>query len=193
MAISTEESKKPQSKKAKITALYAKHKPLLDALGVVNPKFIPKMAYVPHGGSELVIALFPSEISGGEDIYTEFVSSDYDPEQEDRTLWKWEYNEFYDEEYERTAPHPVSGHCRYLIPAAELIKVAEAHGKVEKKEEVATKEESTINFNEWPVTDGDDPIGTMTIRDKCAIDWKKPVSSKAWLNELIVKTFPDQQ
>jgi hypothetical protein len=192
MGLSTKEKgSKPTGKKAKIADLKEKHQPLFEAEGVTSPKWIPKMAYMPKAGADRVIALFPSEISGGTDVYTEFVSADYDPEDPERTLWKWEYNPHYDEEYEKTAPHPVSGHCRYLIPCDELINVAEIHqGNVDN---ATPKEESSIDFDAWPDPDGDSPIKDLTIRDKCAIDWKKPVSKKKWLNNLIRETYPENE
>ena len=43
-----------------------------------------------------------------------------------------------------------------------------------------------------PIADdilADCPINELTIRDKAAITWKKPVSNKGWLNKLIKETF----
>ena len=184
--LSTKSSSNVSDKKTKIANLKEKHGPLFEAEGVdyAKAKFIPKMAYMPSSGKERVIALFPSEISGGQDVYTEFVSKDYDPEDSERRLWKWPYNPHYKDEYESTEPHPVSGHVRYLIPVEELINVAEEHsGRSVQPEQTSTK------FDDLPDPDEDQPIGELTIRDKAAIDWKKPVSKKKWLNDLIIANF----
>jgi hypothetical protein len=177
-------------KKTKIANLMEKHTPLFASEGVEKGKvkFIPKMAYIPAAGAERVIAFFPSEMSGNQDIYTEFVSKDYDPEDPERRLWKWSYNPHYEAEYETTQPHPVSGHCRYLIPVDELIDVAEAHQNGAASPAVE-EEKSTMNFDDLPDPDEDQPIASLTIRDKAAIDWKLPVSKKKWLNELITTNF----
>jgi len=172
------------NRKVKIEELKEKHIPLFEAEGVESPKWIPKMAYIPRPGADLVISLFPSEISGGADVYTEFVSSEYESEDPDRILWKWQYNAHYEEEYEKTKPHPVSGHHRYLIPCDELVNVAELY-KGKKSEE----NQSSIDFETWPDPEGDAPIKDLTIRDKCAIDWQMPVSNKKWLNNLIREKF----
>jgi len=175
------------NKKQLIAELRVKHEKWLEAEGLGSKaKFIPKMAYIPTGDSERIIAFFPSEISGGQDIYTEFVSKSYEPEDPERTLWKWIYNPHYTEEYKTTEPHAVSGHVRYLIPVDELINVAEFQQlqpelKIQKK----------MDFSELPDPDSDQPIAELTIRDKAAIDWKKPVSKKKWLNNLILSTFKD--
>jgi hypothetical protein len=186
MALSTKDPDGNKSqvldRKAKIAQLKDKHKELFRLEGVGEAaKFIPKMAYIPRVGKERVIALFPSEIQGGEDVYTEFVSAEYDPEDSERTLWKWPYNAHWDTEYEKTDPHPTTGHCRYLIPVDELVDVASLHQNKPEKSET----ETVLDFSDLPDPDDDAPLSKMTMRDKCAIDWKLPVSRKPWLNELI--------
>ena len=110
-----------------------------------------------------------------QDLYTEFVSRDYEPEDPERRLWKWVYNDSYDEEYAKSDPHPTTGDKRYLIPIEELI-------EVEVKQEVKQKE---ILFEPLPDANADVPFNAMTLRDYAAIQWKLPVSHKAWLNNLI--------
>lgn len=188
MALSTKE--KPKGKKAKVAWLREKHEDLFKLEGVGSKaKFIPKMAFMPHGGAERVIALFPSEIGGGEDVYTEFVSADYDPEDPERRLWKWPYNPHYEEEYAQTEPHAVTGHVRYLIPVDELILVEKKSSSLKKATE--KEEQGSLNFEDLPDPNEDAPIKDLTIRDKCAIDWKLPVSRKKWLNKLIIENFED--
>lgn len=196
-------------RRALINELKKKHEKLFNLENLEKiPKFIPKMAYVPKTGEERVISFFPSEIMGGEDIYTEFVSRSLEPEDSERRLWKWPFNPEFDTEYQKTEKHQATGHRQYLIPVEELINVAELHFGV--KEEPQAKPEKKTDNNqlqldipqeevvkqkiEAPISEatpliGDAPINQLTIKDKAAIDWKQPVSDKPWLNALIKQTF----
>lgn len=174
MGLSTkldEKKKDILSKKQKIELLKDKHLDLFKQEKVKQPKFIPKMCYMHKG--ELVVSFYPSEITQGQDIYTEFVSRDYEPEDPERKLWKWIYHDAYDTEYEKSEPHPTSGDRRYLIPKDELIEVTKV------------AEQSELIFEPLPDADADVPYNSMTLRDYAAIQWKLPVSHKAWLNNLI--------
>lgn len=167
-ALTTEERKK------RITELKEHQQPLLDALGVSGALFFPKMSYRPKGKDELYVSFFPSELKRGYDIYTEFVSREYEAEDPERTLWKWRFNPHWEEEYEATS----EVQPRYLIPVSELIKVT-APKKVENVQQKDI-------FEEGFLTDEDDaPISDMTIRDLLAILSKSPVSNKEWLNNLL--------
>lgn len=198
---------KATGRKAIVNSLKEKHEKLFKMENLEKaPKFIPKMAYVPKTGDERVISFFPSEIMGGEDIYTEFVSRTLEPEDAERRLWKWPFNPEYETEYKKTEPHAATGHQQYLIPIAELIDVAESHRVVKKtpveepsneKEEAVADEKGQLKMkipedaeeDKKGVVLMDAPISQMTIKDKAAIDWKKPVSDKPWLNDLIRETF----
>lgn len=174
MGISTKLNEKQKgilSKREKIEQLKQNHKHLFVQEGVKDPKFIPKMCY--NNGEELVISFYPSEIKGGSNIYTEFVSRNYISEDPDKRLWKWVYNAEYDTEYEKSAPHPTTGDRRYLIPVDELIEI--------KAEEVNIFLEKAVMLD----GNADIPYTAMTLRDYAAIQWKLPVSHKTWLNNLI--------
>lgn len=161
-AITTEERKK------RIADLRLKHQPVFDSLGIPDALFFPKMAYYPKGGDEKVLSFFPSELKKGYDIYTEFVSRDYETEDAERTLWKWSYNPHWEEEYEQTP----DAQPRYLIPVRELIKVT-----------VPTVSHNALDLFSQDLQDI--PMSEMTARDLAAILLRKPVSNKAWLNELV--------
>jgi hypothetical protein len=158
-------------KKAKIEILKSHHKKVFSQLGVKDPFFSPKMAYFDSG--ERVISFFPSEIERGEDIFTEFVSRDYNSEDETRTLYKWKYNPHYASEYKVTEPHSANHTIRYIIPVEELI--------------VCSADVSEIDEFDMPDPDQDLPIDQLTIRDLAAILTGKPVSMKKWLNEIVKK------
>ena len=109
MGISTKKDKDNTSptKREKVQALMEKHKPLFEKEGVSNPKFIPRMAYKHEG--ELIVGFYPKEIYGEQNIYTEFCSRDYEPEDSQRRLWKWIYNPDFETEYKASEPHPTYG------------------------------------------------------------------------------------
>jgi hypothetical protein len=191
--ISTKESvdagsPKPENKKDNLKKLKEYHQPLMDVLGLSNAAFLPKLAYTPHGKNERYNALFYSEISKGVDICIAFADSNNLPQSipvvigseeegfEDNALYRWKFNPHYEEEYEKTEPNQ-TGHCRYLIPVSELVKL-----------NYPTVEES-IKVTEFAISDPDQdlPMSQMTMRDYAAIHMRKPISMKPWLNDVITK------
>ncbi len=172
------------SKRERIKELMSEHSVLFLKEGVKNPKFIPRLCYM-HKGQKIV-GFYPSEIKGEQDIYAEFCDRNDVPEDPERTLYKWKYNAHYEEEYETSEPHPVTGDKRYLIPVDELLIVKNLH-----IHPVTTHalEENSPEVAELVISeDLDVPYSQMTLRDYAAIKWRKPVSSKRWLNELIMQT-----
>lgn len=192
MGLKTTDKEQPKkSTKQIIDGLRMHHQEMFDELGISNALFFPKMAYVPKFGKEKVISFFPSEISRGQDIYTEFVSRDYNPEDPDRKLWVWKHNPFYETEYQTSEPHPVTGDVRYLIPIDELIQANASEIEDEMDPNyVPWKEDdepASLDFSKTlPDADlGDIPLSEMTMRDYAAIHLNKPVSRKKWLNDII--------
>jgi hypothetical protein len=190
MTLSTKDLGKNKPNKAlesreKIKKLKEKHIPLFKKEGVSNPKFIPRMAYKHNG--ELIIGFYERDVYGGVDIYTEFVSRDYTPEDNQRRLYKWLYNAEYATEYPLSDPHAATGDRRYLIPVEELICVADFHKEKDIRE--TEEENDEVPFEAMPDPGSDVPYADMTLRDFCAIEWKQPVSQKKWLNTLITNTF----
>lgn len=163
----------PEERKQKIAELRKKHQPVFDSLGEPDALFYPKLAYRPEGKDDPHMAFFVSELRRGMDIYTEFVGAKCDSEDPDRTLWKWNYNPHWQEEYENTEMSD-NGAVRYLVPVAELVKV-----KVAKNEKVNTQ----LSFDSFDVEDM--PLSELTARDLIAILHKMPVSTKPWLNNLL--------
>lgn len=175
--LSTTNTNEVKDNRQKIADLRMKHQPVFDKLGIPDALFIPKLAYRPKIESgeqldELHLAFFPSELTKGKDIYTEFASFEYEPQDPERTLYRWRFNPQWETEYPKTEKHPVSGY-RYLIPVAELIKMGE--------EPVV---EVSKDF-ELPDPDTDTPLSQCTIRDLYAVMHNKPVSNKKWLNDII--------
>lgn len=176
MSLST---KDPVNRKEKTLELFQEHAYKFELLDIGDPLFIPKCAYKPYGGSEHVIGFFLNEIKRGEDIYTEFASIELEPEDPNRTLYKWRYNPHYATEYATTEPN-AKGDVRYLVPVAELIKI-----EITKEDLIPKQQELFPDFDEIMDPNTDAPLSSLTIRDLAAIMLKKPVSQKKWLNDLI--------
>ncbi len=181
MKLSTKEKNTTQpkssdvyDKKERIAELKVYHTKLFKQEGVENPLFIPKLAYIPTGKSEKHLAFFLSEMQQKADTYTEFVGSTYISEDPERRLWKLEHNPHFEDEYDKTEPHPISGHRRYLVPVGELIEI--------KQEGV---EQLFSILEDIDTNTKDAPMGTMTIRDYMAIHMRTPCSTKAFINEII--------
>ena len=185
MALTTKEGGNQTSgfnRKEKTEELMKYHQKVFNVLGVSNPLYIPKCAYRPYGKDELHMGFFKSELSRDQDIYTEYTSIALESEDPTRTLYKWKYNPFYDEEYETTEPNG-QGHVRYLIPVSELIKVT---AEPKKTEPTKTEVEGLFpDFDGIMDADLDAPLSSLTVRDLAAILLQKPVSNKKWLNDLI--------
>ena len=108
----------PQERKTKVLELRKEHEPFLTEIGRKDALYIPKMAYRPTGKDELHISFFPSELQKSKDIFTEFVSIDYDSEDPKRTLYALKHNPHWAEEYEVVTSS--SGFERHIIPVSEL-------------------------------------------------------------------------
>lgn len=169
---------KKVDKATRILELRKYHQPVFEALGISNALYLPKMFYKPTGKDKLHVSFFISELSKGRDIYTEMVDRDFISEDEKRTLYKWEFNMYWDSEYEKTTSNPV----RVLIPISDL-KV------VDPKKVIISHPEDDFDAG----CDGDDcELNSMTIRDLAAILWKIPVSKRQWLNNLVKENWRDK-
>ena len=108
----------PQERKAKVLELRKEHQNYFEKSNNTNALYIPKMAYRPSGKDELHVSFFPSELQKGRDIYTEFVSIEYDSEDPKRTLYLFKHNAHWAEEYEKVTSS--SGFERHIVPVSEL-------------------------------------------------------------------------
>ena len=151
--------------KDKIALLRTKHEPMFKALGIDDAFYLPKTVY----GTPAEIVMFPSEFRVGKDVYTERVSRDYISEDPSRTLYKLKFREDFNSHYPKS---PFQTDVKYHVPFSDF-------------EEVVIKKQK-IDFG-IPNPDEDAPFSEFMIRDLAAIMWKRPVSHKNWLNELIIK------
>ena len=109
----------PAERKKKVGKLREEHENYFQNIGEVNALYIPKMAYRPSGKDDLHISFFPSELQKGKDIFTEFVSIDYETEDPKRTLYLLKYNADWAKNYEIVTSN--SGFERHIVPVSELL------------------------------------------------------------------------
>jgi len=166
------------SNKEKVLKLKVKHEPAFSILGIENPIFSPKMTFYPEGKDKPHIGLFLSEINQGQNVYTEFVGKDFQEEDPDRTLWVWEYNPTWAQEYDYIEGE-IPAKRRYLIPTSELKKV-----RIDMDSMQGSLFEDKVDLTKYDQAD-DSPMSEMTLRDYAAIKLNKPVSKKEWLNKII--------
>ncbi len=179
MKIKTIEAKSESSESrfAKVKELRKFHQSTLDAIGASSAEFIPKMAYVPKGMHEMHIGFFPSELTRGVDIFTEFVNKDLQPEDKSRQLYMWKHNPYWENEY----PQVNNGSYTWcMVPVSELYKIdlSVSDFKDTPKAKLSDFEIAELN---------DAPISELSIRDLAAILLKKPISNKQFLNDIISK------
>ena len=167
-----------ESRYAKVQELRKYHQATLDAFGRPDADFIPKMAYIPKGKEELCIGFFPSEMKRGVDFFTEFVDKNLQPEDPERKLYLWKYNQFWETEYEQVDN---GSYVWAMVPVSELY-VVDSKDYVTK---VKTNEFELIGKAVESISE-DAPISELTIKDLAAILLNKPCSDKPFLNKLIL-------
>jgi len=125
----------PQERKEKVLELRKEHENYFQKEGNINALYIPKMAYRPSGKDELHVSFFPSELQKNRDIYTEFVSIEYDSEDPKRTLYLLEHNPTWDQEYEIVTSS--SGFERHIVPVSNLKVINDITDRSKVKEAVS--------------------------------------------------------
>ncbi len=125
---------KPEERKAKVQELRKEHEDYFQTMGIINALYIPKMAYRPSGKDELHVSFFPSELQKNRNIYTEFVSIEYNSEDPKRTLYLFKHNAHWAEEYEKVTSS--SGFERHIVPVSELKVINDITDRSQVKEAV---------------------------------------------------------
>lgn len=165
--------------KEKISRLREHQQPLFEFLNIPKAFYQPKMKYKQEVVNTEAVTFFPAEIENGVDIYTEFVSRDYLSEDKTRQLYVWRYNPNYKQDLRITIPDS-TGKYRFIVPVSEL-------EKVDRPILVDSPNQTEMKLDE-PIGEVlDIPIKDMTVRDYAAIIWKKPVSTKEWINKLVTE------
>jgi len=169
-------------KKAKLDAIRAHHKDLINDLGISPLDFNMKKAFYNSKGVE-VVGIFGSEFRKEKGFFFELISSDLDPIDPERKVYRVPPNTCYEEEYELNAKNshnvPLE-ELRVVNPYAAAISKSSSILPTEKKEV-----EKIVRIEKVSLSLQDSPYNEMTIRDYMAIHSNKPVSLKGWLNDLI--------
>jgi len=134
----------PAERKEKVKNLRKEHQDYFDKNNISDALYIPKMAYRPPGKDELHVSFFPSEFQKEQDIYTEFVSINYDTEDPKRTLYLLHKNLHWKEEYEAIVSN--SGFERHIVPVSELNIINDVNSR---KKKTASKIIQNIKIKEF--------------------------------------------
>lgn len=205
---------------------FVQHMPIFKKLGLADPYFMIKAAFFQKGKYGRQIQFFESELKKGEDIYMEFydnVTNDKGdlinvvPMYADRPLFKYKYNPYFEEEYEKKEGISAKGdpYMTFTVPVSEVLVVLPDGSEItynlyeKRRQEEEVKKEDTLpklqnslfpDFEEeFPAKKeieldfansgiADAPLSEITIRDLAAIMLMKPVSARPWLNDLITQT-----
>jgi len=137
----------PAERKQRVEDLRKEHQPYFEKIGKPTAIFIPKMAYRPQGKDENHISFFESELKNECDIYTEFVSKNYESEDPKRTLYLLHYNPFWQDEFELIVSN--SGYERYFVPVSQLKFINDIGDRISQPVmiEEEEKEDKFIDFN----------------------------------------------
>lgn len=220
-------------RKTREKEFYVQHIETFKKLGLPDPTFLIKTAFFQKGKYGRQVQFFESELSKGEDLYIELYDNvtdnsgtvvDVKPFYEHRQLFKYRYNPFFAEEYDKKSGTSATGaeYSLFTVPLQEMMAIntdgsALSYGLFEKRLNEIEEKKKAADFdidlprlqnslvdNDFPdftedvtakITLTPRPINVipdvlyseMTIADYAAIMWKKPVSNKQWLNELITK------
>jgi len=175
------------SKKERADQMKEFHKETFASLGLTDPFFLPKLCYretkTPNAPQENIVSFFASEMAKGVDIYIEYADFENKLQYPNatRSLFKWRYNSNYAQEYVHTQEEKP----RYFVPVAELIRVKEYLPEEEKKT-TPTANCLTPDEQKFRLDGKEDlPLKEATLRDLAAIMWRRPISDKKWINDLI--------
>ena len=219
-------------RKTREKEFYVQHIETFKNLGLPDPVFLIKTAFFQKGKYGRQVQFFESELSKGEDLYVELYDNvtdnsgtivDIKPFYEHRQLFKYRYNPFFAEEYDKKSGTSSTGadYSLFTVPLQEMVAVNTdgttlSYGLFEKRlNEIEEKKkgadfdidlprlQNSLVDNDFPdFTEGvtakitliphtnvipDVLYSEMTIADYAAIMWKKPVSNRQWLNDLIIK------
>lgn len=167
-------------KKAKLDAIRNHHADLIKDLEISPLDFNMKKSFYNKNGVE-VVGIFGSEFRKEKGFFFELISSDLDPIDPERKVYRVPPCINYDEEYELNPKNS------YNVPLEELRVVNPAAVAIGKSAVVMSsdsydfrKEKAELNLSKL-----DAPYSEMTIRDYVAIHTGRPVSNKEWLNDLV--------
>ena len=166
------------------------HRGVIEDLGISIYDFNMKSPFKDDNG-RIVVGIFASEFKKPKGFFFELIDSSLNPTDPDRKVYRIAPNNSFHEEYE------LNEKGSYLVPLEEIrcshpssiaLNKMGAFTNVEdvfKVTRTAQIEANNSNIPKAPAPMEDTPYSEMTIRDYYAIHTGKPVSAKAWLNDLI--------
>jgi hypothetical protein len=189
------ENEKSVYRQIKLKEMHDFNKDFMDDLVLIKKDFNMKFPFMRDG--VMVVGLFDNEFRRPKGFYFELIDSDLEPIDSTRPIYRVPYNEFYADEFE------MDERSKFLVPVDQLKKINRQAAAIQ-KELVIVESDRDIKENKYippkpplpfsaapqePVVPKleDAPYSEMTIRDYIAIHTGRPISNKAWLNE-IVKT-----
>lgn len=134
------------------------------------------------------VGLFDNEFKKKNGFYFEIIDSNLNPSDPSRTIYRVPYNEFYMDEYE------MDERSKWLVPLDSLRKINRQSVAISKTAAVTSSSKILKDEDITPIVKPplpviqkyeDAPYSEMTIRDYIAIHTGRPISNKAWLNELV--------
>lgn len=172
-----------EEKQQRVEGFRQYHAALIRDLDILPGDFNVKMPFYDRQGRN-VVGIFASEFKRPKGFYFELINRTLEPLDQERTVYRLPYNESFDQEYE------MNEKGSYLVPLEELRTVNPTSVAISGPSAVMTEMISSkpISSYKAPAPIEDAPYGEMTIRDFMAITTGKPVSKRAWLNDLIIKT-----
>lgn len=185
-------------RKLKEEEFFKHHYKTFSKLKLHNPVFAIKTSFFKKGKQGKFVQFFESELNKNENIYLEFFEytpdkKDMEPAHENRQLFMLRGNPFYKEEYEREVKKNSSGgeYNAYLVPLSELL-VIDSKGKSKtysefEEEESTTEQQKVVPFEDFKnmIEDRVPSIADLSVKDLCAIMWRKPIADNDWLNRFI--------
>lgn len=199
---STEKNANVLTTGKKIENLLQGQLPLFNQLDINNPYYQPRTFFIDKGVEG--IGFFEGELKKGTDIYTERVSKDFlfiekrDPKNplansygivqtpykevsiEQRPMYVWKYRADWEEIYHvQRLTHDTKQRI-FFIPVNHLKPLPKFQdiSQQELKLDEVLSNDNKKNLEDIPLTE-------MSVRDYAAIVWRKPVSLKPWINQLI--------
>ena len=168
---------------------------IIEDLGISVYDFNMKTPFKNDQGV-LVVGIFASEFKKPKGFFFELIDFNLNPSDPDRKIYRVAPSNSFHEEYE------LNEKGSYLVPLEEVrcahpasiaLNKMGAFTNVEdvfKPTKAAQIEAQTgNNIPKAPAPMEDAPYSDMTIRDYYAIHTNRPVSAKAWLNELIKNKY----
>jgi len=182
------------TEKEKFAQLRKVFEPYFNSIGETDAVFVAKMQYpfsAPgNDKKEQVISFWERDFlksgyQNGKDFYIEIVDGNNNRLSNELVLYRYPHNPRWNDESEGLEKAIYGGYTKYILPVYEL---QEVYRGIE-GEPLVTKEAPRTTQSQLDIfgEDGnlDAHLTEFTMRDLISVIYRKPMSSKIWLNSLI--------